>query len=114
MESTDQSISAPGGHYSAANPVPTINKFIANLDKEKKERDKEIDKISKEKKRAQKAGQDGDVQPHQETTRVKANQKEVTDPVTGNQVVIEDVNKDMVKQVENPVVRKYFWSLCRQ
>ncbi|KAF2233295.1 hypothetical protein EV356DRAFT_533932 [Viridothelium virens] len=95
---------APGGHYSAANPVPTINKFIANLDKEKKERDKEVDRINKEKKRAQKAGQDGDVMPHQETTHIKAHQKEVTDPVTGKQVVIEDVNKDMVKNVENPVL----------
>ena len=92
--------------------MPTINKFISNLDKEKRDRDKEIDRINKERKKQAKAGQDGDVQPHQETTHIKSNQKEVTDPVTGKQVVIEDVNKDMIKHVTDPVVRCY--TICFQ
>ena len=29
----------PGGHYTGANPVPTVKKFIENLDKDKRERD---------------------------------------------------------------------------
>ncbi|KAI9707841.1 MAG: hypothetical protein M1820_004446 [Bogoriella megaspora] len=102
--SDSQEQHAPGGHYSAANPIPTINKFIENLDREKKERDKAIDAEKKEQKRRQKYGESGDATPHQETPHVKANQKEVTDPVTGNKVVIEDVNKDMLKNVENPVL----------
>lgn len=34
---------APGGHYSGHNPVPTVKKFIENLDKDKAERDRQID-----------------------------------------------------------------------
>lgn len=29
----------PDGHYSGANPVPTVKKFTENLDKDKRERD---------------------------------------------------------------------------
>ena len=44
----------PGGHYSGRNPVPTIQKFMANLDSDKKERDRQI----AEQKKAEKDLQD--------------------------------------------------------
>ncbi|KAF2205218.1 hypothetical protein GQ43DRAFT_437239 [Delitschia confertaspora ATCC 74209] len=88
----------PGGHYSGANPVPTVRKFIENLDKDKHERDRKIDEESSSKIQAS-----GDAVPHKPTNAgVKGTQKKVTDPTTGREVVIEDVNKDMQKQVENP------------
>src|ERR1700761_5057702 len=93
---------APGGHYSGANPVPTINKFLENLDRDKKERDREIDE---QKKLASQPQEDaGDAVPHKTAPKAKSGQKSVTDPVTGNVVVIEDAHKDMLKHVENPMV----------
>ncbi|KAI9733708.1 MAG: hypothetical protein M1834_003313 [Cirrosporium novae-zelandiae] len=85
---------APGGHYSAQNPVPTVKKFLDNLDKDKKERDKQIE------------GQvtvSGEAVPHTPTKTTKTrSRKTVTDPVTGKNVDIEDVDKDMMKKVDNP------------
>jgi hypothetical protein len=98
----DQQQSVPGGHYSGSNKVPTINKFLENLDRDKKNRDKEIDE-QKNIASQQKNGDTGIV-PHQNAPKAKKGQKTVTDPVTGKEVVIEDANKDMLKQVENPIV----------
>jgi hypothetical protein len=94
---------APGGHYSGANPVPTIKNFIENLDKDKKERDRQIDEQKKLATQSQQTGA-GDAVPHKATPKPKSGQKSVTDPVTGNVVVIEDANKDMLEHVENPMV----------
>ena len=32
----------PGGHYSGVNPIPTVKKFIENLDKDKREDRKSV------------------------------------------------------------------------
>jgi hypothetical protein len=80
----------PGGHYSGANPVPTVKKFMESLDVGKKDRDKKVDAGS------------NDPQPHQAKPTPKKGQKTVTDPVTQNQVVIEDAKRDMVNEVDNP------------
>lgn len=106
----------PKGHYSGHNPIPTINQFIENLDKDKAERDRQIDEANKAKAAAQRAqkrgqplpsqqGQSGDVVAHKERPMgVEGTQKRVTDPTTGRTVVIEDVNKEMVQNAVNPVV----------
>ncbi len=92
----------PGGHYSGKNPIPTVKQFIENLDKDKKNRDKQLDEQALQSHQSQKQNQ-GDVQPHQTIQKhVKGTEKTVTDPTTGNQVVIADVNKEMMKEVENP------------
>ncbi|KAF2804117.1 uncharacterized protein BDZ99DRAFT_426375 [Mytilinidion resinicola] len=96
----DQQQHRPGGHYSGANPVPTVKKFMENLDKDKRDRDRQLDEEAVQRK---KAAVGGDAKPHKETNAgIKGTQKTVTDPTTGNQVVIEDVNKSMMGQVENP------------
>jgi hypothetical protein len=88
----------PGGHYSGANPVPNIQRFVESLDKDKKARDAKINEQSK-------AGQ-SDVTPHKQgnPTGVEGTRKTVTDPTTGKQVQIEDVNADFMKAVDNPMV----------
>lgn len=92
---------APGGHYSGHNPIPTVKQFIDNLDKDKKNRDRVLDEQAAAQKDTDKSG--GDVQPHHMQKRsVDGTEKTVTDPVTGNQVTISDVNKAMMKEVENP------------
>lgn len=101
----------PGGHYSGANPVPTIQKFIESLDADKKHRDAQI-----ESQQGQLGG--SDVVDHQEDggqPKGKAGtRKTVTDPVTGKLVQIEDVDADFMKAVENPVVSCPFYSLSLQ
>ncbi|KAF2090300.1 hypothetical protein K490DRAFT_63175 [Saccharata proteae CBS 121410] len=87
---------APGGFYSANNPIPTVKKFMENLDKDKKERDKKIDAQS---------DQQNEARPHKASPGgVDGTQKTVTDPVTGHQAVIEDVHKDTMQNVENPIL----------
>lgn len=92
---------APGGHYSGQNKIPTINQFIERLDKDKRERDKALDEQNKQRR----AQQSGDVVPHQNETKQEAKgQKVVTDPTTGNQITIEDVNKSMIDRAKNPTL----------
>lgn len=86
----EQQQHVPGGHYSGANPVPTVKKFVESLDVGKKDRDKKLD-----------AG-NNEPQPHEAKLPPKKGQKTVTDPVTHNEVVIENAKKNMIKEVDNP------------
>lgn len=93
---------APGGHWSAANPIPTIHKFVENLDKDKRERDKQIDE---ELKRRQQNAQDQGQSFDQEAEDVqKKGTRQVTDPVTGKEIEIEDVQKQYLEESKNPKV----------
>ena len=91
----------PGGHYSGKNPIPNIQKFVESLDADKKNRDA---KINESLKAQGSAG--SDVKDHTEgqPTGVAGTRKTVTDPTTGRQVQIEDVNADFMKAVDNPQV----------
>ena len=121
-----------------------MKQFVENLDKDKRERDRQIDERAKAAKaqsgtapttptKANKKtpattpktpAQDG-VQDHQLRQKtIEGTEKTVTDPTTGREVVIADVGKEMVDEVENPhlivpnanlnkpTVRIYF-SICR-
>lgn len=94
-----QQQAAPSGFYSGRNKIPTVNELLSKLDKDKKERDRQIDERRKNPPQANE-----DVKDHVNEVKAKAGQTTVTDPVTGNQVVIEDVNKEMLGQVENPTL----------
>lgn len=91
----------PGGYYSGRNKVPNIQQFVENLDKDKRERDKHIE----EERREKEAHARGEARPHKpQQYTVKESQKTVTDPVTGKEVLIEDVNESMMKQVQDPTL----------
>jgi hypothetical protein len=93
----------PGSHYSGTNPIPNIQRFIANLDAHKKEQNEKINREMKEREGR------GEAVPYVERPDEAAGaSKRVTDPTTGNQVQIEDVNEDFIKRVENPVVMARF------
>jgi len=83
-----------GKPWSGANPIPSIHKFVESLDRDKKERDRQID---------EKAKPSGAV-PHKNETPKATNRKTVTDPTTYKEVEIEDVGKDFMKVVEDPQV----------
>jgi len=89
----------PGAHYSGTNPIPNIQKFIKSLDADKADRDKRIDQDA----------QVGGAIDHKEAPKgAKGSKKVVTDPVTGNQVEIEDVNKDFMHASKDPFVSIFF------
>ena len=101
---SDETVKVPGQHYSGKNKIPTVNQFLERLDKDKKERDKQIDQ-QQTKPKNQSQQQDGEAVPHQEQQlAVKGSQKKVTDPTTGREVVIEDVNQETMNNAKNPVV----------
>jgi hypothetical protein len=101
MSTTNQK-RAPGGHYSGRNPVPNIQRFIESFDADKKNRDIQLEAEMKAN------YSNGEVKDHVEgqSQGVKGTRKMVTDPTTGNQVQIENVNAEFMKAVEQPVVRK--------
>ncbi|KAI0161343.1 C2 domain-containing protein [Xylariaceae sp. FL1272] len=85
-----------GGHYSGRNRIPNIKEFAAALDRDKKKRDAEIDAQLKANKT------NGGIQDHKNGRILEGHGKVVTDPVTGNQVQIDDANLDFKNAVENP------------
>ena len=85
-----------GKPWSGANPIPNIKQFVEALDKDKSERDKQLETSNQQR-------QSERVTAHQNES-VSGKGKPVHDPVTGNQVVIEDVGKDFMQAVEDPKV----------
>lgn len=102
MPDEQQEQHRPGGHYSGANPVPTVKKFLENLDKDKKERDRRIE----EERQARQTAQDHENTDSYERSSlaVKGSQKRVTDPTTGQEAVIEDVKPETLNVVDHPKV----------
>ena len=119
MTSNGQGIGSPqrhhvGEHWSGANPVPTVQKFIENLDKDKKERDRRIDEETKRKNEAMKGqnvkggevhgGKDGDVMTHEARKVSKEKMRMVTDPTTGKDIGVEDQDEKSMEAVKDPKV----------
>ncbi|KAI2620223.1 hypothetical protein GGS26DRAFT_316740 [Hypomontagnella submonticulosa] len=97
MASEQQHKVPGGGHYSGRNRVPNIKEFVASLDRDKKERDAKIDSELKANRK------NGDITEHKnDLEKYKGRGRVVTDPVTGKEVTIDDVNADFMKAVEKP------------
>jgi hypothetical protein len=107
MSTTNKKV--PGEHYSGRNPVPNIQRFIESLDADKKNRDAQVEAEMKANR------SNGEVKDHVESQPkgVKGTRKTVTDPTTGNQVQIENVNAEFMKAVEQPVVCRKTLFLCK-
>jgi len=80
-DTQDVQYNSPAGHYSNRNKVPTIDKFLASLDRDKKDRDAQIDSSAHPKLGG------SDAQEHKVQKPMKG-EKTVTDPVTGAQVEV--------------------------
>lgn len=103
-----------GGHWSGANPVPTVQHFVEHLDREKKERDLRIDEERREKEakaaEAKASGQDGeqsDVLTHKVREVSKYKMRNVTDPTTGKEIGVEDQDESSMEAVKDPKVRQH-------
>ncbi|KAK2746588.1 hypothetical protein FQN55_005576 [Onygenales sp. PD_40] len=97
----------PGGHWSATNPVPTIQKFLHNLDENKQERDRQIDeanRLKEEDLRKQKLRKQEDTEatPHESPLEPRKRGRRVTDPTTGREVEIDDVGGEFIAAAKNP------------
>jgi hypothetical protein len=87
-----------GQPWSGNNKIPNIKEFVSRLDRDKANRDKEID--------TGRQPNQTEVTPHQ-NEKPKTQGKTVTDPVTGNQVVVADVGKEYMERADNPQVVQY-------
>ena len=91
----------PGGHYSATNPIPNIQKFVESLDKDKKGRDAKLDEQTRSN-----PPNSSEARDHKQGKPKgdASSRNVVTDPTTGNEVEIEDVNAEFMKAADNPQV----------
>ncbi|KAI1753749.1 C2 domain-containing protein [Xylaria castorea] len=96
MSAEQEHVHPGGGHYSGRNRIPNIKEFAAALDRDKKNRDAKIDANSKNNKK------DGNIKEHENGNYLAGHGRVVTDPVTGNQVQIDDEKTDFKQAVENP------------
>lgn len=105
-----------GEHWSGGNRIPTVQKFLEHFDKDKKERDHRIDEENRTKKerakREQKEDKGGeqhegkheDVVSHQPRETSQAKMRTVTDPTTGKDIGVEDLDESSMKDVEESKV----------
>ncbi|KZL66401.1 C2 domain-containing protein [Colletotrichum tofieldiae] len=105
MNIDEHKLPTGGQHYSARNKIPNIHEFVAQLDKEKRERDAAIEAEDKEHQKIQRQAQhphQGDSKDHVPEKKDRKKTKTVRDPVTGKDVEIEDPKDDFKDVVENP------------
>ncbi|KAK5093424.1 hypothetical protein LTR70_004784 [Exophiala xenobiotica] len=88
-----------GKPWSGNNKIPTISQFVDRLDKGKSERDKNLDSSRQQHVDVKHQG----AMPHKNQERLK-DAKEVSDPVTGNQVMIADVGEEARQNAANPML----------
>ncbi|KAJ5923567.1 hypothetical protein N7454_008812 [Penicillium verhagenii] len=105
-----------GEHWSGANPVPTVQKFIEHLDEEKKDRDLRIDEEKRRKAERSRQQQwedtrgkqhskgQGDAVAHKAREVSQAKVRTVTDPTTGKEIGVEDQDETSMETVKNPML----------
>ncbi|KAJ5544269.1 hypothetical protein N7513_007080 [Penicillium frequentans] len=105
-----------GEHWSGANPVPTVQKYVERLDNEKKDRDLRIDEENRQKLEREKNNQwhdthgekhdegQEDAVAHKAREVSKAKMRTVTDPTTGKDIGVEDQDETSMEAVKNPML----------
>jgi hypothetical protein len=106
---TDEKVYPSGQHYSGQNRIPNIKQFVESLDKQKRERDAQIDSQQNQANRAGKGGDNdgnGEAKDHVPVGHGKPgkNRRTVRDPMTGKDVEIEDISSEHMKAAEEPMV----------
>ncbi|KAJ9149402.1 hypothetical protein NKR23_g4430 [Pleurostoma richardsiae] len=99
--SNQQETVVPGGQpYSGTNRIPNIKQFMESLDKQKKDRDAKIDKELQNNKNNR------EVKAHQalKSQDQGKNRRTVTDPVTGQEVEIDDIDASFMKTAKDPQI----------
>lgn len=99
-----------GEHWSAANPVPTIQKFMQHLESEKEERKAHEEEVTAKEIQARQErearGENLDeATAHKNREIPKGKTRMVTDPTTGKNIEVEDLDEESMEVVKNPTVR---------
>lgn len=91
-----------GEHYGTHNPVPTIQKFLEHLEKDKQDRKAHEEAVTA---REKEEDARGEAKPHKPRKRPgKGKTRMVTDPTTGREIEVEDQDADSMEVVKNPKV----------
>ena len=93
-----------GEHWSGANPVPTISKFMERLERDKQEREAHAAEVTARHDQRQMDRTAGEAGPHQPRKRPKGKTRMVTDPTTGRDIEVEDQDEESMEVVKNPKV----------
>jgi len=108
MNIDEHKLPTGGQHYSARNKIPNIHEFVAQLDKEKRERDAAIEAEDKEhlkiERQAQHQSNGNSSKVHVPEKKDRKKTKTVRDPVTGKDVEIENPKDDFKEVVDNPQI----------
>lgn len=104
-----------GEHWSAANPVPTIQKFMQHLETEKEERKaheeevvaKEQEERRQKQERGEKIEDDEETSAHKPRKVPKGKTRMVTDPTTGREIEVEDQDEESMETVKSPTVLSF-------
>ncbi|CAK7233903.1 hypothetical protein SBRCBS47491_008768 [Sporothrix bragantina] len=112
MTSTQEKVVPSGQHYSGTNRIPNVKQFIESLDSDKKYRDAEIDARQQQLQQKQQQqpppqqqGKNGEVAEHTAYDAVKGKRRRVvTDPITSNEVEIDDMDNKLLEAVKDPVL----------
>jgi hypothetical protein len=96
-----------GEHWSGTNPVPTIGKFIERLQADQKEREAHEQLMASKRQERQDAQlkqnkDDKDTYPHRPRKVGEGRTREVTDPTTGRQIEVEDLDENAMDPVKDP------------
>ncbi|KKK20066.1 hypothetical protein ARAM_003607 [Aspergillus rambellii] len=86
-----------GEHWSGANPVPTIGRFIERLEENRRDREAYDEMVS-----AREEKEDKGAVPHRPRKVAKGKTRQVTDPTTGREIEVEDLDKDAMEPVLDP------------
>ncbi|KAL8380985.1 hypothetical protein RB595_005334 [Gaeumannomyces hyphopodioides] len=105
MADVQETVIPSGQHYSGAHRVPNIKQFMEGLDKQKKERDAQIETQGGDMEHGTaEVAPDGEAIAHSGSPgrTIGKNRRTVRDPVTGNDVEIADVDSSLMKKAKNP------------
>ncbi|PGG99625.1 hypothetical protein AJ80_09320 [Polytolypa hystricis UAMH7299] len=100
----------PGGYWSATNPIPSIQKFLENIDEDKQERDRQIDEEVRKGEaedarwKLQREEEGTDATAHTAPLVPRRKGRKVRDPTTGREVEIDDVGKQFMRAVKDPQI----------
>ncbi|RAH71540.1 C2 domain protein [Aspergillus aculeatinus CBS 121060] len=87
-----------GEHWSGGNPVPTISHFMDRLEHDKQERKAHEETLAARKREREAQNQEMPHKPRETTGKTRM----VTDPTTGKEIEVEDLDEDSMDAVKDP------------
>ncbi|KAI9373804.1 hypothetical protein BJX61DRAFT_532856 [Aspergillus egyptiacus] len=90
-----------GEHWSGTNPVPTIGRFIERLQQDQREREQH-EKVTTARRQREDKGEEATA--HRPRKVGKGRTRDVTDPTTGREIEVEDLDETAMDVVNDPTL----------